>query len=317
MQEKLTDGDKRILKKLDSFLPERIFDAHVHLFPAERISDSLGSLGNMDAQTFMEQAHLLYADRQVQAMFLPYPVKELNDPQVRNQVNAWMAVQLDTVTGCVAQAYVLPDDSVEDVEALLIHPGIRGFKCYYTASRGNAGNQSDVSEYLPESAWEVADARGLCITLHLVKELSPADPENQEYVKTMCHRYPNAKLILAHCGRGFAPWTILEAAENWKDIPNLYYDLAAICEPAAMFEVIRQAGVDHVMWGTDYPLSHRHWRPYACGAGFEWVEKSPQLPCALLGIESLFALYQTSRMLSLSAKDVEDIFYNNAMRILF
>ena len=40
---------------------------------------------------------------------------------------------------------------------------------------------------------------------------------------------------------------MLETARKLKGIPNIYYDLAVVSEPVQVFEVIRQAGADHVL----------------------------------------------------------------------
>lgn len=313
------DEDRKILGKIDDFLPERIFDAHAHLYSAEIQTDTVSineEYGTAGAKRFFEDAKLLYGSRRVQAMFLPWPSVSMRDPAVRDQANRWMAQQLEAASDCVAEAFVLPTDSVADVQALLIHPRIRGFKCYYN-TRPENGGESDIETFLPESAWQVANDRGLFITLHMMKTLSPADPVNLAYILEKTRQYPNAKLILAHCGRGFAAWTILETARKLKGIPNIYYDLAAICEPAQIFEVIRQAGADHVMWGTDYPLCQLRSRPFSSGFGTFWLGKNerPSLPCALMGIESLFAFYQAAQMLELSRADAERIFYHNAVHL--
>ena len=314
-----SDEDRKILEKINAFLPERIFDAHAHLYRTEllqRTASIKEEYGTADANRFFADAKPLYGGRPVQALFLPWPAVELRDPVVRNQINAWMVQQLEAAQGCAAEAFVLPTDTAEDVRSLLIHPRIRGFKCYFNSRPENNG-ESDIADFLPESAWQVANEKGLFITLHMMKTLSPADPVNVAYILDKTKQYPNAKLILAHCGRGFAAWTILETARKLKGIPNLYYDMAAICEPAQMFEVIRQAGVDHVMWGTDYPLCQLRSRPFSGGFGTFWMGKNqhPSMPCALMGAESLFAFYQASLMLDLSRESVEDIFYNNAVRL--
>lgn len=313
------DEDRKILQKIDAFLPERIFDAHAHLYSAEIQTDCVSineEYGTADAGRFFENAKLLYGERKVQGLFLPWPSVSMREPALRDQANRWMAQQLEAAPDCVAEAFVLPTDSVAAIEALLIYPRMVGFKCYYNTRAENNG-ESDIADFLPESAWQVANERGLFITLHMMKTLSPADPVNFAYILEKTKQYPNAKLILAHCGRGFAAWTILETARKLKGIPNLYYDLAAICEPAQMFEVIRQAGSDHVMWGTDYPLCQLRSRPFSGGYGTFWLGKNerPSLPSALMGIESLFAFYQTAQMLDLSREDVEKIFYHNAVRL--
>ena len=313
------EEDRKILQKIDAFLPERIFDVHAHLYSVdvqpdtEPINEAYGTAG---ADRFAEDAKLIYGNRKVQGLFLPWPSISMRDTAVRDAATRWMAQQLETAPGSVAEAFVLPTDTVETVRSLLIHPRIVGFKCYYN-TRPENGGESDIADFLPESAWQVANEKGLFITLHMMKTLSPADPVNVAYILDKTKQYPNAQLILAHCGRGFAAWTILETARKLKGIPNLYYDMAAICEPAQMFEVIRQAGVDHVMWGTDYPLCQLRNRPFSGGFGTFWLGKNdrPSLPSALMGIESLFAFYQAAQMLDLSREDVEDIFYNNAIRL--
>ena len=153
----------------------------------------------------------------------------------------------------------------------------------------------------------------------MMKTLSPADPVNKAYIKTMAAKYPNAKLILAHCGRGFAAWQILQTAREYKEFPNIYYDMAASCEASAMFEVIRQSGVDHVMWGTDYPIAVRPCIPFCFADVSSWLTRDQAglegKPIGLLGLESLFAFYQASLMLDLTKQEIEDIFYNNAINI--
>lgn len=315
----MNDKDKQILALLKDFLPEKIFDVHAHLCNVELQTDFTGfnrEYGTTEAKRFQEDQKQLLGDREIRGMMIPMPVPSLW--KNRDEINQWVVEQAASMPGFAAEVYVLPTDTVADIEAMLTHPCIKGFKCYYMTALGDAGDQSDIADFLPESAWQVANERGLCITLHMMKTLSPADPVNQEYILTMARKYPNAKLILAHCGRGFATWTILQTARKFKGIDNIYYDLAAICDSAAMFEVIRQAGADHVMWGSDYPLAMNEWRPYTMGIASRWLdpERCPGLVIGSLETESLLNFYQASLMLDLSRQEIADIFWNNAVRLL-
>lgn len=78
----------------------------------------------------------------------------MRDTAVRDAATRWMAQQLETAPGSVAEAFVLPTDTVETVRSLLIHPRIVGFKCYYN-TRPENGGESDIADFLPESAWQV------------------------------------------------------------------------------------------------------------------------------------------------------------------
>ena len=88
-----------------------------------------------------------------------------------------------------------------------------------------------------------------------------------------------------------------------------------------MYEVIRQAGHDKVMWGSDYCIDRVRGRAFSCGQTFTWVydydlpEEGINMPMSLVCLECLFAFYQTSLMLDLSKEQIEDIFYNNAIRL--
>ncbi len=319
----LTDGDRRLLERLQSFLPDRIFDAHCHLHRTDLLPDTGGlfqRLGTADLHRLRKDEKLIYGDRPFRALLLPMPSPLFKqDPALRDEANAWMAGQLREGSEFFGAAYVMPGDSEEKVESMLTTPQFRGFKCYHqTADTNGPTFQADIREYLPESAWRVADRRGMAITLHMVKSRSLADPENLAYVRTMTAKYPNARLILAHAARGFASWTAVETVRQLRGIGSIYYDLAAVCDPAAIFEVIRQGGADRVLWGTDYIIDRVHGKPVSCGETFSWVYPHEiscpiDFPVCLTVLESLFALYQASLMLDLGRPEIEAIFWNNAM----
>jgi hypothetical protein len=66
--------------------------------------------------------------------------------------------------------------------------------------------------------------------------------DNFNYITTMAHKYPKAKLILAHCARGFASWTTVEKVAELSDYENIWFDLAAICESPSIFQIIKKTG---------------------------------------------------------------------------
>lgn len=320
---KFLDADYKMISRLQSFLPDKIFDAHAHIYNNEIVKNSepmCSEYGSTDITRFLTDQKVLYGERLVKGMFLPWPDRNLRNKDTRNKYNAWIAENLNQHPESVAEIFVLPEDTKEDIESLLIHPNFKGIKCYFNVSAVDNGPTIDIKDFLPEAAWKIADKRSLAITLHLVKNESFADKGNITYIKEMVQKYPNAKLILAHCARAFAPWTILENLHKIREFKNIYYDLSAICEPTSMFQVIKMAGVDHVLWGSDYPSDRMRGRPFSCGETFTWLsendlKENTYFPTNLMCLESLFAFYQTSIMLDLTKKDIEDIFYNNAIKL--
>ncbi len=314
-----TDADRALLSRLQSFIPDKVFDAHCHLhnvdfFPDDR--NIFRAYGTADAKRCLADQRELYGDRKFRGLLLATPsVCFREHPEWRLMMNDWMNEQMNDAPDCVGTVYVVPGDTKEQIEGMIKHPLIRGFKCYHqTSTRQTATFFSDVWEYLPETAWEVANEREMSITVHMVKPAALADEANMTYFKQMTAKYPHAKLILAHCARGFASWTTVEKARELAGIPNIYYDMGAICDPATIFELIRQVGPEHVMWGTDYHVDRAHGRPINCGETFTWLyshelPEGVHIPLCKTVLEALFAFWQASLMLDLSRGDLEQVFY--------
>ena len=322
-----THYDQEAAKILNDFLPDRIFDAHMHIFdssfaPGISKGGGFNSSTRADFQDYLDFMQPLFGSRrEIHANFItsPDPSMTLPDSPNRKASVEFMARQLEQFPGNVGEVMVGPEDTAEDIERQLIHPAIKGLKCYHTTAANKPTNQATIGEYLPESAWQVADQRGLAITLHLVKDRSLADPENYEYIMQMAKRYPNAKLILAHCARAFAAWTGVETVDKIKHLDNVYYDFSAICESPAMFQILRKVGKDKCMWGSDFPVCRLSGKAISLADSFYWINArvlemlgNPNIPYWQYSTENLMAVRQACLMLDLSQDRIEDLFWNNA-----
>lgn len=322
------DTRAALRERLAVFLPERIFDAHAHVYDAsfmpsyaDKPEHAFGRsrVGAAEYRQGMEA--LMYGRCPQRVMLLPTP-----DPMMRDRANglcdaatACVAEELRRDPGCYGAAYVLPGDTEADIEAMLDYERIRGLKCYYYASPN--GNQGPANEFLPESAWRVAERRGMTITLHLACDGAMSDPRNLEYVEAMARRHPGAVLILAHAGRAFAEWTCVEPVKRLTGLDNIWFDLSAICEPAPMMACIRAAGVDRVMWGSDYPCCCFVGRAVSFADQFAWVDEKALRACGFRGEvftvleENLIATWIVADLLDLTPGDVRKIFAGNAERL--
>ena len=90
--------DHQVLAKLESFLPDRIFDAHAHLYQLAQmapLNPLCKAYGPADAAAFLEDQKTLYGSRWVQALFLPTPAAFLHQqPSARDAYNRWLVSQL-------------------------------------------------------------------------------------------------------------------------------------------------------------------------------------------------------------------------------
>jgi len=322
--------DYEAAKILDDFLPDKLFDAHMHLhdraFNWESCEDGCFAMRPRgEVCHYFEDMHPLIGNRDVTLNILINPEASMKEPQSPDRIASteFLVEMLNKYPGHVGEVVVGPHDTVEDIEKELVHPGIRGFKCYHSLADRKPTWQAGIGEYLPESAWEVADKRGLAITLHMVRDKALADPVNLNYIKTMAKKYPNAVLILAHAARSFAAWTGLETVDEVKMLDNVWFDFGAVCESPAMFQIMRKAGVEKCMWGSDYPVGRMAGKAISLGDSFYWIyEKdlkafsgATSFHSYLIATENFMATRQACLMLDLNQDRVEDLFYRNAKRL--
>ena len=324
-----TSKDFEAAKILNDFLPQKIFDAHAHLYDSSFVpclagNDTMSGVYDMDSYK-RDMIPVFGEDRELHLNMITYPDKAMTDPAhpSRDMADAFLVQQLEKNPGNAGEIITVPGDTPESLSKRLVHPRIKGFKCYhYCSGLPNSWNAS-IGQYLPEAAWQVADEKKLCITLHMVKDHALADPDNLYYITTMAERYPNATLILAHAARSFAAWTGIETVEKVAHLDNVWFDLSAVCESPAMMQIIKKTGTQRAMWGSDYPVSRYCGKAISLGDSFYWIYKkdleafsgATSFSSWLVGVENLMATRQACQLLDLDQKAIEDIFYGNAARL--
>ena len=193
--------DLEAIRILNDFLPDKIFDAHAHMFdtalmPSRSDRERVICGG---AEYIRDMRQLLGDSREIRLNMIGYPVGALAcDPELLARSDAFLCEQLDRNPGFTGEIIVTPEDTEESIEKRLVRDNIRGMKCYHVlAGTADTWNAS-IGEFLPEAAWAVANRRKLCITLHMVRDRARADEENLKYIREMAKKYPDAVLILAH-----------------------------------------------------------------------------------------------------------------------
>ncbi len=308
-------SDLEAAKLLDSFIPDKLFDAHMHISNKPIMGKEIATFDE-----YKENMKTLVGERTLLANMIPFPTSNIKTHAERCESFAFLTDALSKNEGCVGEILVLPEDTPEYIESQLVSDKIRGLKCYHTyANRPDTFN-AGIEEYLPESAWELANERGLAITLHMVRTYALADDINRNYIKTMAKKYPNAKLILAHAARAFAAWTAIEYIDELRQYENIFCDFSGICESPAMIKIIKSFGTGRCMFGTDWPVSMLAGKAISIADTFYWISEgdlrsfkpSTPLNTRLVGTESLMALREACILTELSPLGIEDLFYNTA-----
>ena len=318
MNGKYTEADREAIKKLDAFLPDKIFDAHMHIsnFP-------FGGMEYFGFREYYEDMLPLFSGRSVRCNALVAPCKELKSKEAHLSAIEFMRDQLDEYKGNVGAILVKPGEAAEEIESHLVADGIKGLKCYHTYAEREKTFDCSISEYLPEAALEVANKRRMFVTIHLVKDSALADPENMKQIKDIAKKYPDLTLVLAHSARAFAAWTAIETVSELRDYENVWYDFSAICESPSIMQILKTIGTSRCMWGSDYNVSMIRGKAVSMGEGFCWLDDKQletvfhsEMPTLWrISIENLMAVRQAAQILEIGNAELEDIFYNNAARL--
>ncbi|MBO5926535.1 MAG: amidohydrolase family protein [Clostridia bacterium] len=313
------EKDKFLVEKLKEFLPNKIFDSHMHVFNKkndELFKATIGSY-NDDLSMLLKGKELYY-----NAIIMPNML--LTDKLERDKAVDFLVEELNNVKNAYGEILVLKNDTEEDVKRLIRHDKIRGIKCYYYYADCEDKTNSNVYDYLPLSALKVANEKKMYVTIHLVKDDALANKENINQIKEISKNYPNITIILAHVGRSFAGWTLFDGIDNFVDCENVFFDFSAICESPQIAYAIKKVGVKRCLWGSDYPISMFEGKAVSIGTGFYWIGENDikkfnsfNAENALhVFTENLLAVRQACMLLDVDKKGVEDIFFNNMFRLV-
>lgn len=327
----LTDADRALRAQIiEPFLPDRIFDAHAHLFHQDhyapepvptQLADAPRQIDLVQYRRCIEWLHP--GQRTVGGLF--FGLVFTGNRKANNEFVAAQVCQArETGFQARGQMIVPPQMEPELVRQEVKRLGFVGLKCYHTmAEVGGPTWHAPIEAYLPEEHVRIAHEEGLTITLHMVRDRALADPANQAAIRRYCKFYPNMRLILAHAARGFNPWHTIEGIDSLRGLANVWFDTSAVTEAGAFEAIVETMGHERLLYGTDFYVSHLRGRCVAIGDSFHWIyadgtgleEKHTRLQPILVGLESLRSLALACRRLKLNDSQIEDIFYNNAAQL--
>jgi predicted TIM-barrel fold metal-dependent hydrolase len=312
-------------RELASFVPDRIFDSHAHLYktthwrPPRPFIEKGPSVVTLEE--FRRQMQWITPGRVTSGLFFGGGLNE----EAFEASNRFVAAEVAKDRNSRAQLIVSPSQDPEQVRETVRKHHFVGLKVYHTFSPRKPSWESEVREYLAEEHVRVAHEEGLSITLHIVRARALADPLNQEQIRNFCQNYPNMRMILAHAARGFNPYHTIEGIQTLKGLANVWCDTSAVTEAGGFEVIIDTLGHERLMWGSDFPISHFRGRCVAVGDEFLWLYENTVDWDTVAGyakIRPLFVAHESLRALKLAATrlrlrdaQVEDIFYHNARRL--
>jgi glutamate-1-semialdehyde 2,1-aminomutase len=312
-------------RHLADFVPPDAFDAHAHLWRVADLGSPTPALAAAGPElvtraVYDERLALWMPGRAPSGgLFFPFPTRALDV----EGANRHLAEELRGDSGSLGLMIATPRQDPAAVEAQIAAEGFVGFKVYHLFAERADSFFAPSGEFIPEWAWELAEARGLAIMLHMVLPRALAEPENQRYIREHCRRYPRAKLILAHAGRGFCGRHTVEGIGAIRGLDNVFFDTSAVCEAAAFEAILEVFGPTRLWFGSDFCVTEMRSRCVDLADGFLWLDeiradygRARFSRPTLLGLESLLALKEACLNRHLDATDIEEIFCLAARREL-
>lgn len=326
--------DRRIWEQeLEQFVPDKVFDAHSHIYKWEFNLDpnkQTGPMAKMVLPHFAEASladlkqvdDLLMPGREVHRLSFPFP---FSHPCNFDASNDYIAGQISHDQNSKALMLVHPGMSSDFIVEQLEKFGFLGFKPYRVYSTTGDTVNCSITDFLPEHQIEIAHEKKLIIMMHLSKKDAVADPDNLKDLQNLCQRYPDVRWILAHCARSYSSWAIEQAAEVLRELPNVWYDTSSVCETDAIASLIKSVGPERVMYGSDdIPVGVL--RGKYITFGFGWAYLSPenhslnlshcQSEMTFTRYEQLRAMKRAVDFLGFGVPEIQSIFYETAFHLI-
>lgn len=305
-------------EELSEFVPERVFDAHIHMFNPEHLREAASQWTYADLQTLRTWAESLYPGRQVHFLVLGTPTTGLDT----NAHNQWAMQQVAQDPDSRFHRLVTPTCTADAIRRDVAAHGCTGLKPYRIYSTTGDIHECRIHEFLTHEHMEVADELGLWVTMHLSRHHGCADAHNladlAEFTST---RYPRIRWILAHCARSFTYWPIREAAERLRDLPNIWYDVSAVTDIRPLITLFTKEDSKRIFFGSDgVDATYFHGQYVALGRAWQGLNTQRfelEFPHCdgrpiLAVYEQLLSMKQAAEIAELTAEDIDNIFWKNA-----
>jgi len=315
-------------------LPERLFDAHVHLV---RRSDYLPGVTPEKLKTTAPRPmskdftprHLgeamgrLFPRQTWRALVFHVPSQFVD----LERANRWIASLGRRHSHLHPLMIVTPEMKAKALAAAVDDGGFVGFKPYLSFARSRRPGEPRIGDFLTRDHMAVAEERGLPVILHIARKGRIADPVNIRDLARLCERHPAATVVLAHIGRSYGPYFIEQAIGVLKDLPNLHFDVAAVDDAETIETVLECVAHTRLHYGSDLPITLLRGRHLCVNRHCFFLTETPcpnaiapprgaEFPMTFMLYETVRAVLRAWRKRKLPRAALDDIFYGNTARLI-
>lgn len=315
-------------EELDSFLPGKILDFHVHIFnegvipEGQTFSCAGHPIARYDLDDLDRDLAEVYPGRETYAVCFGLPNAQY-DPKRNNQ---YLAGHCDGRRFFAFRLFDPQESGAEAVRQDIVENGFVGIKPYLDYVRKDDPNDVQIIEMLPPWIMEIVNELGLLVMLHIPRKQRLADPLNQKQVVQLCKDYPKSRIVLAHIGRAYYLKNVVGNLEALKDLPNLYFDLAMLNNWEVLEYLFANVAPEKILYGTDIPIAIAPGKSVEINDQYTYVTPVPwhlsisddhgKLVFTSFLYEELRAIKKAVDRLTLGRDFVRGILFENGMRLL-
>jgi len=331
--------------RLRDFLPDRIVDIHTHVYRAQDLRRrDLASrekerrlvtwpsrvASENPIEHLVETYRLMFPDKTVTPLIFP-TVGERAD---FDALNAYVA-QVARREGFPALLFADPLWDEDEFERKIEEGGFLGAKVYLsTAPAYIPADEIRIFDFIPHHQLEVLHRRGWILMLHIPRSGRLGDPVNLAQMLEIERLYPRCRTIIAHVGRAYCSESVGNAFDVLADTEHLMFDISANTNEEVFRGLIETVGPRRILFGSDLPVARMRMRR-VCEKGvyvnivppglYGDVSGDPHLreaapdeaeKLSFFMYEIIEAFHKAAEKTGLSRADIEDVFFNNAQRLL-
>lgn len=328
-------------EKIRDFVPDKMIDIHTHVW----LNKFNIEAGNSPVRTVLwpslvaKENSIEDLQKTYQVMF---PGKSVT-PLIFSQVSLDVDINAcnDYIHECSIQ-YKLPSlillkphQSAAEIEEAIIKGGFLGCKVYLNfAPPYIPEKEIRIYDFLPPHQLKVLDKLGLIVMLHIPRDRRLKDEVNLCQLLEIERDYPNLKLIVAHVGRAYCPEDVGNAFELLSQTKNMVFDFAANTNTTVFQQLIKAVGPKRILFGSDLPILKMRTRRLCENGNYvnlvpkglygdvsgdkhmREIEGPEAEKLTYFMYEEIEAMRLAARAEGLTRSNVEDMFYNNAERII-
>jgi predicted TIM-barrel fold metal-dependent hydrolase len=142
-------------------------------------------------------------------------------------------------------------EGLEELKRAVNELGLSGLKLHPAPQGFAISNRTQVDPF-----FEMASRLGVPVVIHAGRSHAGIAyvTLNLFEVKTLADAFPQVTIILAHMGWGGRDCIGIDVLA--AECPNVWFDTSGVNDEKLIRQVVKQAGADRVMYGSDFPRLH-------------------------------------------------------------